>query len=232
MFFNGVSIFTKSGVVLWSYDVVKLKDTNMLSINRLIRTVLLQERSGNSMTAEILNMSLKWRLINELNLVMVVIYQGLHDVFMIDKLLDAMKTDFVAFVGANNIVALQHTPAPVEYDKRFMKLLNKLENNSANINKNNKNDNNRNGETNNECVKRVSHVHSLQRGKDDEDNEGGKDTKLNHKRSWNTQKVTKQNMDALDYSDKISNEKQAAREKEMFGAGNSLSDSEDEENEG
>ncbi|KAF8821171.1 signal recognition particle receptor alpha subunit [Cardiosporidium cionae] len=95
---DAFSIFTKGGVVLWSFFFIKLKEN---PFDRLVKTVLLEERAGE-LFAVLTPFNVKWKLVNELNLVFAVAYQGLQHLLYVDMLLESVKTEFLAHIGGYN----------------------------------------------------------------------------------------------------------------------------------
>ncbi|XP_062566702.1 signal recognition particle receptor subunit alpha-like [Saccostrea cucullata] len=85
------SIFSKGGIVLWYFQGTSQLFTP--SINALIKSVILQERSGNnSFTHDAL--TLKYKLDNEFELVFVVGYQKILQLSYIDKFLTDIQLEF------------------------------------------------------------------------------------------------------------------------------------------
>lgn len=66
------TIFSKGGIVLWCFQSTSQIFTP--SVNALIRSVILQERTGNN-SFEHNALTLKYKLDNEFELVFVVAYQ-------------------------------------------------------------------------------------------------------------------------------------------------------------
>lgn len=82
-----ISIFTKTGIVLWSKTLCKLQGN---PVEELIDSVLLQEKGGEKST--ILGpYRLKWDMINELDIVFVVVCSKLLTLLYVDDLLLNMK---------------------------------------------------------------------------------------------------------------------------------------------
>ncbi|KAL4228445.1 hypothetical protein ACF0H5_011491 [Mactra antiquata] len=85
------AIFSKGGIVLWYFQGTSQLFTP--SVNSLIKSVILQERSGsNQFTHEAL--TLKYKLDNEFELIYVVAYQKILQLSYIDKFLDAIQLEF------------------------------------------------------------------------------------------------------------------------------------------
>ncbi|CEM02492.1 unnamed protein product [Vitrella brassicaformis CCMP3155] len=112
---DAITIFTNGGVVLWSYCFIKLKGD---PINQLIKTVLLEERTGESVV-RLDPYNVKWKLVNELELVFVVVYQGIQNLLYIDALLDSVKTAFIEHIGGKVNLSCRK----VAFEAKFMKIL-------------------------------------------------------------------------------------------------------------
>lgn len=85
------TIFSKGGIVLWCFQGTSQLFTP--AVNSLIKTVILQERTGNnSFTHEALQ--LKYKLDNEFELVFVVAYQKILQLSYIDKFLTDIQMEF------------------------------------------------------------------------------------------------------------------------------------------
>mmetsp|Transcript_1717 Transcript_1717/g.6043 ORF Transcript_1717/g.6043 Transcript_1717/m.6043 type:complete len:602 (+) Transcript_1717:193-1998(+) len=88
-------IFAKGGILLWSIQFTALKGT---PLEELIRTVLLEERSGERSFAYShgnTHYTLKWTYHNEIGLVFVAVYQQILQLLYVDELLEKVKEEFV-----------------------------------------------------------------------------------------------------------------------------------------
>ncbi|XP_076310498.1 signal recognition particle receptor subunit alpha-like isoform X1 [Tachypleus tridentatus] len=85
------TIFSKSGIVLWCFHGTSHFFTS--SVNALIQSVLLQERSGMP-SFEHGGLTLQYKLDNEFELVFVVAYQKILQLSYIDKFLDDVHREF------------------------------------------------------------------------------------------------------------------------------------------
>ncbi|XP_061537183.1 signal recognition particle receptor subunit alpha isoform X2 [Phycodurus eques] len=87
------TIFSKGGIVLWCFQGTGVPESFTGPVNALIRSVILQERSGNkSFTHEALN--LKYKLDNEFELIFVVGFQKILTLTYVDKLIDDVQLNF------------------------------------------------------------------------------------------------------------------------------------------
>uniref|UniRef100_A0A8P4KGZ6 SRP receptor subunit alpha n=1 Tax=Dicentrarchus labrax TaxID=13489 RepID=A0A8P4KGZ6_DICLA len=87
------TIFSKGGIVLWCFQGAGVTESFTGPVNALIRSVILQERSGNnSYTHEAL--SLKYKLDNEFELIYVVGFQKILTLTYVDKFIDDVQLHF------------------------------------------------------------------------------------------------------------------------------------------
>jgi len=87
-------IFTKGGLLLWSTQLVKVKGE---PLDRLIKEVLIAERVGEP-TANLDSYSLKWKILNEFDLFLVVVYQGILQIAYLEQLLSGVAKEFVSHI--------------------------------------------------------------------------------------------------------------------------------------
>ncbi|XP_059046633.1 signal recognition particle receptor subunit alpha homolog [Achroia grisella] len=85
------SIFSKGGIVLWCFQ--STSDIFTPSVNSLIRSVILQERTGNN-TFNHNALTLQYKLDNEFELVFVVAYQRILQLSYVDKFLNDVHLEF------------------------------------------------------------------------------------------------------------------------------------------
>mmetsp|Transcript_98687 Transcript_98687/g.282118 ORF Transcript_98687/g.282118 Transcript_98687/m.282118 type:complete len:601 (+) Transcript_98687:659-2461(+) len=135
-----VSVFSKSGVVLWQKSMAKLKPVvggsskGMNVVDALISNTLLEEKGGSDRSAEIDSYMLRWTLANELELVFVVIYQKLIPLLYIEDLLEGMKAQFVKLFAAE-IKAMNASTYPLPFDEPFEKCLRKAQRKALDVKK-------------------------------------------------------------------------------------------------
>lgn len=84
-------VFTKGGLLLWSTQLVKIKGD---PLDRLIKEVLLEERVGETF-ATMDPYNLKWKLLNDMDLFFVVVYQGILQMVYLESLLESAAKEFV-----------------------------------------------------------------------------------------------------------------------------------------
>ncbi|KAM4566010.1 signal recognition particle receptor subunit alpha [Odontesthes bonariensis] len=87
------TIFSKGGIVLWCFQGAGVTESFTGPVNALIRSVILQERSGNnSFTHD--SLSLKYKLDNEFELIFVVGFQKILTLTYVDKFIDDVQLHF------------------------------------------------------------------------------------------------------------------------------------------
>ncbi|KAK9815382.1 hypothetical protein WJX72_002707 [[Myrmecia] bisecta] len=91
------AIFTKGGALLWTIQLTALRGT---PVDYLIRTCLLEERSGESSFTysppQGAGYTMKWTLHNALDLVFVAVYQKALKLLYVEELLERVKSEFAA----------------------------------------------------------------------------------------------------------------------------------------
>lgn len=116
-------IFTKGGLLLWSTQLVKIKGE---PIDRLIKEALLEERLGENF-CNLDPYNLKWKLVNEMDLFFVVVYQGILQITYLEGLLEAAAKEFMKSLtslgGFDNGMSIKR----VEFDAEFRKVLQKTD---------------------------------------------------------------------------------------------------------
>merc|ERR1712176_1180007 len=88
-------IFTKGGLLLWSVQFVKVKGN---PLDSLIKNVLLEEKAGEtfaSLDSLDVKYNLKWKILNEMDLLFVVVYQGILQITYLEELLSMSSEEFL-----------------------------------------------------------------------------------------------------------------------------------------
>jgi len=119
-------IFTKGGLLLWSTQLVKVKGN---PIDRLIKEVLLEERIGETF-ASLAEYSLKWKLLNDMDMFLVVVYEGIVTMAYLEGLLaDAAKAFLSHITELTNGAGLKFIKPPytVDFDESCKKVLAKAD---------------------------------------------------------------------------------------------------------
>lgn len=114
------TIFTKGGFVLWEYNQGKLRSS---PVDSLIRSVLLEERSGeNAYNFDLY--TIKWTFANEFELIFVAVYQKILSLLYIDDLLAIVREKFCEMFG-DKIQNFSH--CEFEFTEMFETILRSLE---------------------------------------------------------------------------------------------------------
>lgn len=88
-------IFTKGGLLLWSSQFIKVKGN---PLDRLIKEVLLEERIGETFVSLDLY-NLKWKVLNEIDVFLVVCYQGILQMAYLETLLSLVGKEVMHQIG-------------------------------------------------------------------------------------------------------------------------------------
>lgn len=121
---DGFTIFHKGGRVLWTKSLAKVLGN---PVNQLIKTVLLEERTGHGAFLHDAY-RLHWALANEFELVFVVVYQKILQLLYLDDLLQQVKDAFCAmYRSALSTEWGRMTLAAEGFDDVFMKILRQAE---------------------------------------------------------------------------------------------------------
>uniref|UniRef100_A0A6B2KZZ6 SRP54-type proteins GTP-binding domain-containing protein n=1 Tax=Arcella intermedia TaxID=1963864 RepID=A0A6B2KZZ6_9EUKA len=117
-------VFTLTGFVLWRYDGGMVLRGQ--PVNELIKTVILEERSGMTSFPYDNQYILKWTQANDLELIFVAVYQSVLRLPYIDEFLETVKDSFTAKYGDNLRVGKTYS-----FDKEFDNLLREVQVNSS-----------------------------------------------------------------------------------------------------
>ncbi|XP_046442253.1 signal recognition particle receptor subunit alpha homolog [Daphnia pulex] len=116
------SIFSKGGIVLWCFQGTSQIFTS--SVNALIKAVILQERTGQ-LSYDHDNVTLKYKLDNEFELVYVVAYQKILQLSYVDKFLNDIHLEFRD--AYKNELQLQQFGGKFEINEMFNSILKSAE---------------------------------------------------------------------------------------------------------
>jgi len=128
-------IFSKGGILLWCFKGAGIAqrewDNFCPSVNTFIKTVLLQEKSGNrTSTFESGSLALKYRLDNEFELVFIAAYQKMIPLLYLDKLLDEIQLRFRDRFGADLKNSLMSSSLYESFTSEFGRVQASIENRS------------------------------------------------------------------------------------------------------
>ena len=114
---DAVSIFTRSGIVLWS---VQLFDIEVGLIDSFIKTCLLEHR-GSDCSFSYSGYQFRWMNVNRLNAFILVVYKGILQSSYLEQLLKSMKGKLLALVPD------EASMKPVDLSSDFTNILNKCD---------------------------------------------------------------------------------------------------------
>jgi len=120
------TIFSKGGIVLWCFQSTsQISQLFVPSVNSLIKTVILQERTSSNNNYEQDSLSLKYRLDNEFDLVFVIAFQKILQLSYVDKFLDDIQLEFRD--KYKNDLARKNYFMEFEFTKNFKEVLKSAE---------------------------------------------------------------------------------------------------------
>jgi len=120
------TIFSKGGIVLWCFQSTsQISQFFAPSVNSLIKTVILQERTSSNNNYEQDSLSLKYRLDNEFDLVFVIAFQKILQLSYVDKFLDDIQLEFRD--KYKNDLARKNYFMEFEFSKNFKEVLKSAE---------------------------------------------------------------------------------------------------------
>lgn len=201
-----VNVVSKGGILLWSYSFFDVEE----SVMKMIYQNVLIEQKYEEFSKKFTNYRVKWKLINDLDSVIIIVYQGIQNAAYIENLFTHIKNALLKLFP-NNYIDVFEIDIPLNFDKQFLKILDE-------------NDNALNNRTTNESpgIKKKEKGGKLQnnvpeKGAEDDrenSNENGSKKKGKSKktaREWElSKKITKRDMEKLDYSKNEHNEEDEA----------------------
>ncbi|SOV82291.1 signal recognition particle receptor alpha subunit [Plasmodium reichenowi] len=200
-----INIFNKGGLLLWSYNFYEIDDT---TIRTIVKQVLIEEKY-EEFSKKHNNYHAKWKLINDLDLVILIVYQGIQNSTYLENLFSQVKKNFIKLLPKNKDVF--DYDLPIDFEEHFLQIIENLDEHKNLNNNTKKDDSKRNNKhnTNNKSDDETSsdnHNNSNSSTVEDYDDENTVKNKKNVKvkktaREWElSQKVTKRDIRKLDYS--------------------------------
>ncbi|SOV24698.1 signal recognition particle receptor alpha subunit [Plasmodium sp. DRC-Itaito] len=202
-----INIFNKGGLLLWSYNFYEIDDT---TIRTIVKHVLIEEKY-EEFSKKHNNYHAKWKLINDLELVILIVYQGIQNSTYLENLFLQVKKNFIKILPKNKDVF--DYDFPIDFDDNFLEIVENLDEHKNLNNNTHKSDNKKNNKhnTNNKSDEETSsdnqnNSNSTLEDDDDNNNNNNIKNKKNAKvkktaREWElSQKVTKRDIKKLDYS--------------------------------
>lgn len=192
---------------MWSYSFFDVEE----SVMKMIYQNVLIEQKYEEFSKKFNNYRVKWKLINDLDSVIIIVYQGIQNAAYIENLFTHIKNALLKLFP-NNSIDVFEIDIPINFDKQFLKILD--ENDNA-LN-NNKTTNENLGVKKKERGGKLQN-NELEEGAEDDrenSNENGNKKKGKSKktaREWElSKKITKRDMEKLDYSKNEHNEEYEA----------------------
>ncbi|CDO66445.1 signal recognition particle receptor alpha subunit [Plasmodium reichenowi] len=222
-----INIFNKGGLLLWSYNFYEIDDT---TIRTIVKQVLIEEKY-EEFSKKHNNYHAKWKLINDLDLVILIVYQGIQNSTYLENLFSQVKKNFIKLLPKNKDVF--DYDLPIDFEEHFLQIIENLDEHKNLNNNTKKDDSKRNNKhnTNNKSDDEISsdnHNNSNSSTVEDYDDENTVKNKKNVKvkktaREWElSQKVTKRDIRKLDYSknDDKDNNNNNNKNNEMYNNNN------------
>ncbi|CAC9699268.1 signal recognition particle receptor alpha subunit [Plasmodium sp. DRC-Itaito] len=199
-----INIFNKGGLLLWSYNFYEIDDT---TIRTIVKHVLIEEKY-EEFSKKHNNYHVKWKLINDLDLVILIVYQGIQNSTYLENLFLQVKKNFIKILPKNKDVF--DYDLPIDFEEHFLQIIDNLDEHKNLNNNTHKNDNKKNNKhnTNNKSDDDTAsdNQNNSNSTVEDYDDENTVRNKKNVKvkkaaREWElSQKVTKRDIRKLDYS--------------------------------
>lgn len=213
--------FTRGGVLLWNFSFAKLPDS---PISQLIENVLLEERTGST-CASIGGYCFQWYFLNSLRLIFVAAYRGVRHLALIDSLLQQTAAAFEKHLKGVECVLdypLEKDGTPDPFDEIFMRILSKIQKRQQEA-----------PGRQQKQTEGAKDIRNVKKQKEKETAASSAGAKAGDVRFWaGENKVTRKNMDALDYSRKKAGGAESpeffAIERKTYGADSECESSEEE----
>ncbi|ETB61108.1 hypothetical protein YYC_02033 [Plasmodium yoelii 17X] len=206
-----INVFNKGGIVLWSYNFYEIEEN---IIRTIIKTGLIEDRY-EEFSNKYNKYCSKWKFINDLDIVILIVYQGIQNSVYLDNLFNKIKKQFIKLIP-KNFNFFEHN-LPINFDKQFLKILEEsdkaMERSSPDSGNKNCSNNNTNGENSK----------NGENGKNGETKKNAREWELN-------KKITKKDIEKLDYSSKNENKNNSNEFVKYEGEFDDSSDSSTNEN--
>lgn len=208
-----VNIVTQGGVVLWSYSFFEIDDN---TVRTIVKNVLIEEKY-EEYCQSFNKFQVKWKMINDLDCIIIIIYQGIININYAENILKRIKSSFLDMFPKS--IDVFEINIPIDFDKQFLEILDESDNlmknpknftnNTQNNNEKKKNKKNGKSKKKTEQEQGMKLEQYMQQEQDNQDhiqenknNENNKKNKAKKvAREWEmNQKITKKVLDKLDYS--------------------------------
>ncbi|KAI4837065.1 signal recognition particle receptor subunit alpha [Plasmodium brasilianum] len=125
-----VNIFSKGGVILWSYSFYEIDDE---TIRTIVKYVLIEEKY-DEFSKKYNKYHAKWKLLNDMDIVILIIYQGIQNSAYLDNLFIKIKKTFIKLLPKN--LDYFNVDLPLNFDRLFLKIVEDMDKNVVNVNMN------------------------------------------------------------------------------------------------
>ncbi|KJP87960.1 hypothetical protein AK88_02394 [Plasmodium fragile] len=116
-----VRIFSKGGLILWSYAFYEIDDA---TIRTIVKQVLIEEKYED-FCKKYNKFHAKWKLLNDVDVVILIVYQGIQNSSYVENLFLKIKKSFVKLLPKN--MDYFDLDLPVNFDKQFLKIVEDVE---------------------------------------------------------------------------------------------------------
>ncbi|GAW81592.1 signal recognition particle receptor [Plasmodium gonderi] len=116
-----IRIFSKGGLILWSYDFYEIED---VTIRTIVKQALIEEKY-EEFSKKHNKFHAKWKLLNDVDIVILIVYEGIQNSAYLQNLFLKIKKAFVKILPKN--LNYFDIDIPLNFDKPFLKIVEDVE---------------------------------------------------------------------------------------------------------
>ncbi|EDL46721.1 signal recognition particle receptor, putative [Plasmodium vivax] len=116
-----VRIFSKGGLILWSYTFYEIED---VTIRTIVKHILIEEKYED-FCKKYNKFHAKWKLLNDVDVVILIVYQGIQNSAYVENLFLKIKKSFVKLLPKS--LDYFDLDLPLNFDKQFLKIVEDVE---------------------------------------------------------------------------------------------------------
>ncbi|CAA9988876.1 signal recognition particle receptor alpha subunit, putative [Plasmodium knowlesi strain H] len=116
-----VKIFSKGGLILWSYTFYEIEDA---TIRTIVKQILIEEKYED-FCKKYNKFHAKWKLLNDVDIVILIVYQGIQNSAYVENLFLKIKKSFVKLLPKS--LEYLDLDLPLNFDKQFLKIVEDVE---------------------------------------------------------------------------------------------------------
>ncbi|GAB67118.1 signal recognition particle receptor [Plasmodium cynomolgi strain B] len=116
-----IRIFSKGGLILWSYTFYEIDD---VTIRTIVKQVLIEEKYED-FCKKYNKFHAKWKLLNDVDVVILIVYQGIQNSAYVENLFLKIKKSFVKLLPKS--LDYFDLDLPLNFDKQFLKIVEDVE---------------------------------------------------------------------------------------------------------